>query len=45
MFLFNVVCAFLVAAFVPSGEMQLNNITQALAIYVQVLGLPGWVVP
>ncbi|RSX54993.1 amino acid permease [Bifidobacterium dolichotidis] len=44
MFVFNVANAFLVAAVVPKGQMQLNNITQAVAIYVDVLGLPHWFV-
>ena len=44
MFVFNVANAVLVSNVVPAGEMQLNNITQAVAVYVQVLGLPSWIV-
>ncbi|MCI8340032.1 MAG: amino acid permease [Eggerthellaceae bacterium] len=44
MLVFNVANAVLVSNVVPAGEMQLNNITQAVAVYVQVLGLPSWIV-
>lgn len=41
MFVFNIANAFLVANVVPDGKMELNNITQAVAIYVKTLGLPS----
>jgi amino acid transporter len=42
-FLFAAVLGFLVAAVVPKGTLQLNNIAQAVALFCSVLGLPDWV--
>ena len=42
-FLFNVVLAFLVANIVPEGKMELNNIAQAVVLFLEVLGWPTWI--
>lgn len=40
MFLFNAVSAFVVANVVPAGKMELNNISQSIVLFCDILGLP-----
>ena len=42
MFLANTVLALLTANVVPRGTIELNNIAQAPALFVSILGLPSW---
>ncbi|MFV0559295.1 MAG: amino acid permease [Enterococcus sp.] len=44
LFLINTLNAFVVANVVPKGQMELDNIAQAITIYCQILGLPHIVV-
>lgn len=43
MFAFNTVSGFLVAGVVANGQMELNNITQGIVLYLDILGLPHWI--
>jgi amino acid transporter len=40
-FAFCVVCGFLIAAAIPAGKMQLNNIAEPVEYFCRNLGLPG----
>ena len=43
MFAFNTILALAFANAIPSGKIELNNIAQAPAISLQILGLPSWI--
>ena len=43
MFVMNTFLALLTADVVPRGTIELNNIAQAPAIFVKILGLPSWI--
>ena len=43
-FLFNIVCAFVVANVVPDGKMELNNISQSIEMFCEILGIPTFIV-
>jgi amino acid transporter len=43
MFVMNTFLALLTADVVPRGTIELNNIAQAPAIFVSILGLPSWI--
>lgn len=43
MFVMNTFLALLTANVVPRGAIELNNIAQAPAIFVKILGLPSWI--
>lgn len=43
MFVMNTFLALLTANVVPRGTIELNNIAQAPALFVKILGLPSWI--
>lgn len=43
MLVFNTVNAFLIANVIPNGKIELNNISQAIGLYCDLLGWPHWI--
>lgn len=44
MFGLNAINGFLVANIVENGQIELNNVTQSIILFCDVLGLPHWIV-